>query len=213
MRLMSNDVQLETRGPIGWVTLDRPKALNALSLEMIRAIRPQLDAWAHAPEVKAVVIRGAGGKAFCSGGDVRAVALSLGKPLPEGEEPLVRTYFREEYVLDHRIHHYPKPYIALVDGISMGGGLGLSIHGSHRVVSAHSVPSFASAARMSSTRSAAKQRSIASWCARSGAGPASVAKEESTRVATSFGAPELQSASTNPCSRASSRECSTCCVP
>jgi enoyl-CoA hydratase len=131
---MSQDVQLETRGPIGLVTLDRPKALNALSLEMIRAIHPRLDAWASDPAVKAVVIRGAGGKAFCAGGDVRAVALSLGKPVPEGEEPLARAYFREEYALNHRIHHYPKPYIALVDGISMGGGLGLSIHGSHRVI-------------------------------------------------------------------------------
>ncbi|WP_224249828.1 enoyl-CoA hydratase/isomerase family protein [Hyalangium gracile] len=131
---MSNDVQLVTRGPIGLVTLDRQKALNALSLDMIRAIRPQLEAWARAPEVKAVLIRGAGGKAFCAGGDVRAVAQAMSKPLPEGEEPLARTYFREEYALDHRIHHYEKPFIALVDGISMGGGLGLSIHGSHRVV-------------------------------------------------------------------------------
>ncbi|WP_224363152.1 enoyl-CoA hydratase/isomerase family protein [Hyalangium versicolor] len=131
---MSQDVQLETRGPLGVVTLDRPKALNALSLEMIRAIRPQLDAWARTPEVKAVVIRGSGGKAFCSGGDVRAVALSLGKPPAAGEEPLPRAYFYEEYGLNFLIHHYPKPYIALVDGISMGGGLGLSVHGSHRVV-------------------------------------------------------------------------------
>lgn len=131
---MSNDVQLETRGPLGLITLDRVKALNALSLEMIRAIRPQLEAWERDSQVKAVAIRGAGGKAFCSGGDVRAVALAMGKPLPEGEEPLGRTYFREEYALDFRIHHYTKPYIALVDGISMGGGLGLSIHGSHRVV-------------------------------------------------------------------------------
>jgi enoyl-CoA hydratase len=131
---MSQDVQCETRGPIGLVTLERTKALNALNLEMIRAIRPQLDTWAADPQVKAVVIRGAGGKAFCAGGDVRAVALSMGKPLPEGEEPLVRAYFREEYALNHRIHHYEKPFIALVDGISMGGGLGLSIHGSHRVV-------------------------------------------------------------------------------
>jgi enoyl-CoA hydratase len=131
---MSQDVLLETRGPIGLVTLDRQKALNALSLGMIRAIRPQLDTWARMPDVKAVVIRGAGGKAFCAGGDVRAVALSLGQPLPEGEEPLSRAYFREEYALNQRIHHYEKPYIALVDGISMGGGLGLSIHGSHRVV-------------------------------------------------------------------------------
>ncbi|HYI00550.1 enoyl-CoA hydratase/isomerase family protein, partial [Hyalangium sp.] len=131
---MSHEVQLETRGPIGLVTLDRARALNALGLGMIRAIHPQLDAWARTPEVKAVVIRGAGGKAFCAGGDVRAVALSLGKPVPPGEEPLARAYFRAEYALDHRIHHYEKPFIALVDGISMGGGLGLSLHGSHRVV-------------------------------------------------------------------------------
>jgi enoyl-CoA hydratase len=131
---MSHDVQLETRGALGLVTLERTKALNALDLGMIRAIRPQLDTWASDPAVKAVVIRGAGGKAFCAGGDVRAVALSMGKPLPEGEEPLSRAYFREEYALNHCIHHYEKPFIALVDGISMGGGLGLSIHGSHRVV-------------------------------------------------------------------------------
>lgn len=131
---MSQDVQVETRGPIGLVTLTRTQALNALDLGMIRAIHPQLDAWAKEPQVKAVVIRGAGGKAFCAGGDVRAVALSLGKPVPEGEAPLAAAYFREEYALNHRIHHYEKPFIALVDGISMGGGLGLSIHGSHRVV-------------------------------------------------------------------------------
>lgn len=131
---MSNDVQLETRGPLGLVTLNRPQALNALNLGMIRAIHPRLEAWARSPEVKAVVVRGAGGKAFCAGGDVRAVALSLGQPAPEGEEPLSGAYFREEYALNHRIHHYEKPYIALVDGISMGGGMGLSMHGSHRVV-------------------------------------------------------------------------------
>lgn len=131
---MSQDVQLETRGPIGLVTLDRPRALNALDLGMIRAIHPQLEAWVRTPEVKAVVIRGAGGKAFCAGGDVRAVALSMGKPVPAGEQPLASVYFREEYALNQRIHEYPKPFIALVDGISMGGGLGLSIHGSHRVV-------------------------------------------------------------------------------
>jgi enoyl-CoA hydratase len=131
---MSQDVLLETRGPIGLVTLDRPKALNALSLGMIRAIHPRLDTWARRPDVKAVVIRGAGGKAFCAGGDVRAVALSLGLPVPEGEEPLSRAYFREEYALNQRIHRSEKPFIALVDGLSMGGGLGLSIHGSHRVV-------------------------------------------------------------------------------
>ncbi|ADO72100.1 enoyl-CoA hydratase/isomerase family protein [Stigmatella aurantiaca] len=131
---MSHDVLLETRGPIGLVTLDRPRALNALDLGMIRRIHPQLEAWAREPAVKAVVIRGAGGKAFCAGGDVRAVAASLGTPVPEGQSPLVRDYFQGEYGLNHRIHHFGKPYIAFVDGISMGGGLGLSFHGSHRVV-------------------------------------------------------------------------------
>jgi len=131
---MSNDVLFETRGPIGLITLDRPRALNALSLEMIRAIRLQLDVWGKAPEIKAVVIRGAGDKAFCAGGDVRAVATSLGQPVPEGQEPLASAYFREEYALNHRIHFYEKPYLAFVDGISMGGGLGLSRHGSHRIV-------------------------------------------------------------------------------
>jgi enoyl-CoA hydratase len=131
---MSNDVLFETRGPIGLITLDRPRALNALSLEMIRAIRPQLDLWAKEPGVRAVVIRGAGEKSFCAGGDVRAVATSLEQPVPEGQQPLASAYFREEYALNHRIHFYEKPYLAFVDGISMGGGLGLSRHGSHRIV-------------------------------------------------------------------------------
>ncbi|MFY0572757.1 enoyl-CoA hydratase/isomerase family protein [Archangium lansingense] len=128
---MTTDVLLETRGPVGLVTLNRPKALNALDLGMIRALHPALEAWARDPAVKAVVIRGAGGRAFCAGGDVRAVALSMGTPNPE---PLSRAFFYEEYRLNHLIHHFPKPYVALVDGISMGGGLGLSAHGSHRVV-------------------------------------------------------------------------------
>ena len=129
-----SDVLLETRGPLGLVTLNRPRALNALDLGMIRALTPALEAWAEAPEVKAVVVRGAGGRAFCAGGDVRAVAASLGQPPPEGQVPFARTFFQEEYALNRLIHHYPKPYVALVDGICMGGGLGLSMHGSHRVV-------------------------------------------------------------------------------
>lgn len=131
---MTSDVLLETRGPLGLVTLNRPKALNALDLGMIRALHPQLAAWAKDARIRAVVIRGAGGRAFCAGGDVRAVALSLDTPVPPGEAPLSDAFFREEYALNHLIHHFPKPYVALVDGICMGGGLGLSVHGSHRVV-------------------------------------------------------------------------------
>ena len=124
---MSEDVLLETRGAVGLVTLNRPKALNALSLEMCRALHPRLDTWAADPTVKAVVIRGAGGKAFCAGGDVRAVAGSLGRTEAGGGGPLSREFFLAEYALNHRIHHFPKPVLALVDGICMGGGLGLSI--------------------------------------------------------------------------------------
>jgi enoyl-CoA hydratase len=131
---MTEDVLLETRGPVGLVTLNRPRALNALDLGMIRSLHPRLEAWARDAAIRAVVIRGAGGRAFCAGGDVRAVALSLDAPTPEGQEPLARAYFREEYALNHLIHTFPKPFIALVDGICMGGGLGLSMHGSHRVV-------------------------------------------------------------------------------
>ena len=131
---MNPDVLLELRGPLGLVTLNRPRALNALDLGMIRALHPALETWARETTVKAVVVRGAGGRAFCAGGDVRAVAASIGVVPPEGQEPFVRAFFREEYRLNHLIHHFPKPYIALVDGICMGGGLGLSAHGSHRVV-------------------------------------------------------------------------------
>jgi enoyl-CoA hydratase len=131
---MSDDVLLETRGAVGVVTLNRPKALNALDLGMCRKLHPQFDAWAADPAVKAVVIQGAGGRAFCAGGDVRAVAASLGMATGGERERLSREFFRAEYALNHRIHHFPKPFVALVDGVCMGGGLGLSIHGAYRVV-------------------------------------------------------------------------------
>ncbi|NTX04002.1 enoyl-CoA hydratase/isomerase family protein [Myxococcus sp. CA051A] len=131
---MSDGVLMETRGAVGVVTLNRPKALNALNLEMCRQLHPQLDAWAADPAVKAVVIQGAGGRAFCAGGDVRAVAASVAES-PRGEQERVsREFFRAEYALNHRIHHFGKPYVSLVDGVCMGGGVGLSIHGAYRVV-------------------------------------------------------------------------------
>jgi enoyl-CoA hydratase len=128
---MTQDVLLETRGPLGLVTLDRPRALHALTLGMIRTLHPQLEAWAADPAVRAVAIRATGGRAFCAGGDVRAVHEAVQAGAPEQ----ARAFFREEYRLNHRIHTFPKPFVALVDGICMGGGLGLSAHGSHRVVS------------------------------------------------------------------------------
>jgi enoyl-CoA hydratase len=120
----AGDVVAEVRGGLGLITLNRPKALNALSLEMIRAIEAALAAWAADDLVRAVLIRGAGGKAFCAGGDVRAVAASHAVDLG-------RRFFAEEYRLNFHIHTYRKPFLALIDGITMGGGCGLSLHAAY----------------------------------------------------------------------------------
>lgn len=122
------DIIFETRGRAGLVTLNRPKALNALNRAMVNLMHPQLAAWAHDPAVELVVVRAAGEKAFCAGGDIRQLH-DWGK---QGD-PAMRAFYREEYRLNTFIKRYPKPYVALVDGIVMGGGVGLSVHGSHRV--------------------------------------------------------------------------------
>jgi len=122
------DIQFEVRGRTGFVTLNRPQALNALTLAMIEAMDARLAAWATDPAVDVVVARGAGERAFCAGGDVRAI-WQAGK---DGD-PLTRDFFRAEYRLNRRIKVFAKPYVALIDGITMGGGVGVSVHGSHRV--------------------------------------------------------------------------------
>jgi enoyl-CoA hydratase len=119
----------ETKGAAGLMTLNRPQALNALTLGMVRAMRRVLDQWADDPQVTRVVVTGAGGRAFCAGGDIRYL-YNLGRA-GRYDEALV--FWREEYALNVRIKRYPKPYIALIDGIVMGGGVGVSLHGSHRV--------------------------------------------------------------------------------
>jgi len=124
------EILSHTEGGIGWITLNRPRALNALSLYMIRKISRLLKEWEEAPSLKAVVIEGAGEKAFCAGGDVRAVY----EAKKEGRPETCDAFFREEYTLNAYIHAYPKPYISLIDGIAMGGGLGVSINGSHRLI-------------------------------------------------------------------------------
>jgi enoyl-CoA hydratase len=114
------------------ITLDRPRALNALSLGMIEGMDAALAAAAADPAVACVLIEGRGGRAFCAGGDIR----SVGQALRAGDgEAFGVAMFRGEYTLNHRIRTFPKPFIALVDGIVMGGGVGVSIHGSHRIVS------------------------------------------------------------------------------
>ncbi len=123
------DIRFDRQGPLAIVTLDRPQALNALTLEMAAALDERLVAWAEDADVAAIVIRSAGGRAFCAGGDIRAL-YEAGRR----RDPYVRDFYRTEYRLNHRIKTYRKPYIALIDGIVMGGGVGLSVHGSHRVV-------------------------------------------------------------------------------
>ncbi|XP_068429351.1 3-hydroxyisobutyryl-CoA hydrolase, mitochondrial [Clinocottus analis] len=122
------DVLLEKVGCAGVITINRPKVLNALNLTMIRQIYPQLKKWESDNETDIVIIRGAGGKAFCAGGDIRAVT-EAGKV----GDPLAEDFFREEYILNNAIGACKKPYIALIEGITMGGGVGLSVHGRFRV--------------------------------------------------------------------------------
>ncbi|WP_296225156.1 enoyl-CoA hydratase/isomerase family protein [Ralstonia sp. UBA689] len=123
------NVIAEVRGGIGWLTLNRPQALNALSLEMIRALSHALLAWQHDPEVHAVILCGEGGKALCAGGDIRFFHRAA-----KAGDPQLVTFFTEEYRLNHLIFRYAKPYIALMDGVVMGGGMGISQGASLRVV-------------------------------------------------------------------------------
>ncbi len=126
---MNDEILFEVRGKAGFVTLNRPKALNALTHDKVKALALKLELWADDPNVRHVVIRGAGGKAFCAGGDIR----SIYDARQAGELDGLKTFFRDEYTLNAYIKAYRKPYIALIDGIVMGGGVGVSVHGSHRV--------------------------------------------------------------------------------
>ncbi|HTZ80715.1 MAG TPA: enoyl-CoA hydratase/isomerase family protein [Stellaceae bacterium] len=129
----ADEILLERRDGLGIVTLNRPKALNTLSLGMYRTLDPKLVEWGEDPGVRAIVIRGAGDKAFCAGGDVRAIYDA--RQHPQGTSGDYKAdFFREEYWLIERVHRFPKPYIALMDGITMGGGMGVSVNGWRRVV-------------------------------------------------------------------------------
>ncbi len=126
---MEPEVLLETRGAAGVITLNRPKALNALNLDMVREILPRLRDWAKDPAITRIIIKGAGERAFCAGGDVRTLH-DLGRA---GHADKAVQFWREEYVLNAYIGSLPKPYISLINGICMGGGFGLSAHGQYRV--------------------------------------------------------------------------------
>lgn len=123
------EITFETRGAAGLITLRRPKALNALTLPMVEAMHRQLRVWAADARITRVVVRGSGGRAFCAGGDIRQIH-ALGRA---GRHADVMAFWRAEYLLDATVKAYPKPYIALIEGIVMGGGVGISLHGDVRV--------------------------------------------------------------------------------
>jgi enoyl-CoA hydratase len=125
----SADILFERRGTAGVVILNRPQALNAVSHDMVRALAQQLDAWEGDGAVTRVIVTAVGGRAFSAGGDLRAL-YDLGRARRYDE---ALGFFRDEYILNARIKHYRKPYVSLIDGIVMGGGVGISVHGSHRV--------------------------------------------------------------------------------
>ena len=127
--MSDSEILFDVEGGLGRITLNRPKALNALTLAQIRAMDPHLRRWAEDPAVRVVLIRGAGQRAFCAGGDVRAIYDARQR----GDWELVTSFYREEYRLNRLIKTYPKPYVALLDGIVMGGGVGVSVHGRFRV--------------------------------------------------------------------------------
>ncbi|HEY1299191.1 MAG TPA: enoyl-CoA hydratase/isomerase family protein [Stellaceae bacterium] len=127
----NDEILLGRSGGLATITINRPQALNALTLANYRRVAPALAGWATDPEVHAVVVRGAGGRAFCVGGDVRAI-YEAGRGIG-GERELTAVFFREEYRLIRAIHRFPKPYIAVIDGATMGGGAGISVNGAWRV--------------------------------------------------------------------------------
>ncbi|VVE52064.1 enoyl-CoA hydratase/isomerase family protein [Pandoraea anhela] len=124
-----DEVLFDVINGFGVITLNRPKALNAITHGMVRAMWRQLNAWVDDPAVRAVLIEGAGEKAFCAGGDVRALYESRISNADRHQ-----TFFIDEYRLDYLIHRYPKPYIALLDGIVMGGGMGVAQGAALRIV-------------------------------------------------------------------------------
>ncbi|OPJ80164.1 3-hydroxyisobutyryl-CoA hydrolase, mitochondrial [Patagioenas fasciata monilis] len=128
------EVLLEKRGGAGIITLNRPKALNALNFSMIQQIYPQIKTWEKDPETFLIIIKGTGGKAFCAGGDIKAIT-DAGK----AGSRLAQDFFRAEYSLNNAIGTCKKPYVALIDGITMGGGAGLSVHGHFRVATEKTV--------------------------------------------------------------------------
>ena len=129
---MNEEVLFKVENGVGIITLNRPERLNALTYNMVKSILNHLENWEKDNLIKMVIIEGAGEKAFCAGGDVvnlRKQVLSEGGPPTE----LSKNFFYDEYQLNYKINKFKKPFVALIDGVTMGGGVGVSMHGSHVV--------------------------------------------------------------------------------
>ena len=120
-----NNIILKEEHRIGWIFLDRPKALNSLSLEMVRSVTQALLNWRHRSDIAAVLIQSTSARAFCAGGDIRFF-YEAGKARPTENSALLEDFFTEEYALNYLIQTYPKPYIAYLNGVVMGGGMGIA---------------------------------------------------------------------------------------
>ncbi|MDT0327114.1 enoyl-CoA hydratase/isomerase family protein [Nocardiopsis lambiniae] len=134
MSTTEEKVLVRVEGRLGRITLNRPRAINSLDHDMVTALRAALTAWADDDAVVAVLIDGAGERGLCAGGDIRAISASA----REGDRAAA-AFWRDEYLLNARISRYPKPYVAFMDGVVMGGGVGVSAHGSVRIVTERSV--------------------------------------------------------------------------
>lgn len=131
---MTSDILTEVRGRLGTITLNRPRALNALNHGMIAAMADVLAGWRNDTAIDRVLVRGAGDRGLCAGGDI----VSLHEDAKNREFGSSESFWRDEYRLNALIAAYPKPYIAFQDGIVLGGGIGISAHGSHRIVTERS---------------------------------------------------------------------------
>ncbi|MET0713662.1 MAG: enoyl-CoA hydratase/isomerase family protein, partial [Mycetocola sp.] len=128
--LLSGDLLQRVDGRVGRITLNRPDAINALTPAMLHALSAALTDWAENDRIEAVVLDGAGARGLCAGGDIRLIASM--------SAPQAARFWREEYAIDLQTSRFPKPYIAIMDGITMGGGVGISAHGSVRIVTERS---------------------------------------------------------------------------
>jgi len=132
---MIKPILFDVQNGCGVITLNRPQALNAINLDMIQAMRTKLATWARDDQVYLVVIKGTGDKAFCAGGDLKEIYAAAIK----GDQEFCRTFFKEEYDLNQDIATFPKPYVSLCKGYTMGGGMGLAMHTPYRIATTDSL--------------------------------------------------------------------------